>query len=74
MEVVLGILQVLGIFLVLPALVGVVIAGLFILSGRRASATHGIGQLMCTVDADCPDGYVCRNGFCVPATPQHSQQ
>lgn len=25
-------------------------------------------KLVCSVDADCPPGYVCVDGFCVPAS------
>jgi len=74
MDMLLGILQGLGIFVVGPLLVGLMAAGLVTLWGRKASARRGIGQLACTVDADCPDGYVCRDGICVPATLQLAEQ
>ena len=62
----LAILLVLGIIIVLPALVGFAIVGFFILRNRRARAKWVVAQLVCRVDADCPSGYVCSNGVCVP--------
>ena len=32
---------------------------------RRSFAGDG---LTCALDADCPPGYICMNGSCVPAT------
>ena len=66
MEVTLGILQVLGITIVLPTLVGFGIVGFFIMSDRRARWRRHVAQLMCRIDADCPPGYFCSNGVCVP--------
>jgi len=68
-EVILAILQVLGIFVVLPALIGLAIVG-SVLSWERFKETRKqpVAGLACRVDADCPPGYVCRNGVCLPAS------
>lgn len=66
MELTLAILLVLGITIVLPALVGFAITGSFLLWGHKASAKGVEAQFVCRVDADCPSGYVCSNGVCVP--------
>ena len=67
MELTLGILQVVAIYIVPFAVVGFVIAGFFLLWDRRASSKRRVAQLVCRLDTDCPSGYVCRNGVCVPA-------
>lgn len=36
---------------------------------RRFTVTDVIPPPVCTVDSDCPSGYVCQNGVCVPITP-----
>ena len=69
MELVLGILEGLAIFVVAPVFVGAVVAGGFIVWDRRARKDHSIEQLACSIDADCPAGFVCKNGVCIPATP-----
>ena len=68
MELLLGILQALGIFIVVPALVGITVGGSFMLRDRRVRTRSGVGQPTCSVDTDCPEGYVCRDGVCVPAS------
>ena len=67
MELLLALVQVLAIFIALPALAGIVIATPFLWWNRRVSVIQGIAQMVCRVDTDCPLGYVCRNGVCVPA-------
>jgi hypothetical protein len=32
------------------------------LRDRRAKAT----EPLCSIDADCPEGYICRGGRCIP--------
>jgi len=32
---------------------------------QEKSQTQGL-NLTCTIDADCPQGYVCLTGYCVP--------
>ncbi len=64
MEVALGILQALAIFLVGPVLVGLVMGGAFILRDHRVRARYGVGQLTCSADADCPPGYICSSYHC----------
>ena len=68
MEGILAILQVLGIFIGLPVLIGFAIVG-FLRVGMpfKAAQRRGAARLACTVDADCPPGYVCMNGVCVLA-------
>ncbi len=70
MELSAGILQCLMIFVVFPAIVALIIIGSVQLwCGFRASRrkTQGAGWQTCSIDTDCPPGYVCRNGVCVPA-------
>jgi hypothetical protein len=66
MEMTLGILLGLGIFVVLPSLIGIMIVGPFLISNRRARFKQGIRALVCSVNADCPPGFVCIDGHCVP--------
>lgn len=33
---------------------------------RRELARAKVSNLVCSIDADCPPGYVCLNGCCVP--------
>ena len=51
MELMLGILQGLSIFVVLPALIGIIVAGSFLLWDGRASVKQGVAKLACSVDA-----------------------
>ncbi len=67
MELILGILQVLAIFVVMPVLVAIVIVASLPLWDRRASKKQSVVELVCSIDADCPPGFVCANGYCVPA-------
>ena len=66
MELMLGILQGLGIFVALPALIGIIVADSFLLWDSRASAKQGIAKLACSVDTDCPLDFICLDGHCVP--------
>ncbi len=70
MEIALAILQVLGIYIALPILMGISIAGLFLLWQRSTSAKRVAVGMACSIDADCPPGFVCINGRCVPKTAQ----
>ena len=66
MEMTLALLEVLGITIVLPAVVGFAVVGSFLLRDRKASTKGRAAQLVCRVDTDCPSGYICSNGVCVP--------
>ena len=71
MENILGILQGLGFFVVLPVLVGLIIISSSIMFQQLKTKMAGnikgsIDNLVCSVDADCPTGYVCINGQCIP--------
>ena len=33
--------------------------------GRELAGT-ALPDLACSIDADCPPGYMCNNGYCVP--------
>jgi len=66
MELTLGILLGLGIFAALPSLIGIIVANAFILWDHRASAKQGMAKLVCSIDTDCPSGFVCLDGHCVP--------
>ncbi len=64
----LAILLAIAIFIVLPVVIGFGILGLLKIKERgRATEKWDIAWLACGVDADCPRGYVCSNGTCVPA-------
>lgn len=67
MELILGMLQVVGIFILLPAFVGFTIVAFFQPWKHKARIEKSIAELACSVDADCPPGYVCVSGRCVPA-------
>ena len=66
MELMLGILPGLGIFVALPTLIGIIVADSFLLWDGRASAKQGIAKLVCSIDTDCPPGFVCLDGHRVP--------
>jgi Cys-rich repeat protein len=66
MELTLGILQGLGIFAALPFLIGIIVVGPFLLRDSRASAKQDITTLVCSINADCPTGFVCIDGYCMP--------
>ncbi len=65
MEQIVGVLQAIGIFVALPTLIGFIIVGSFLLWDRRARLKHGVSELACTINTDCPPGFVCVNGLCV---------
>jgi len=68
MEVALAILLALAFFVGIPAAIGSGIVGLIRLLGRPGVAqTRESLELVCSVDADCPPGYKCVGGRCVPA-------
>ena len=71
MEVVLGILQGLGIFLVVPIVIGLFVGGSVILWRMRKRARVEFFENVCSIDTDCPPGYVCESGVCVPAVLAH---
>lgn len=71
MECTLGILQCLGFYVILPVLVGLIIIASSFLFQRLKTKMAGninvsIDNLVCSIDADCPTGYICLNGQCVP--------
>lgn len=71
MESILGILQGLGFFVVLPVLVGLIIISSSIMFQQLKTKMAGnikesIDNLVCSIDADCPTGYICMNGRCIP--------
>lgn len=68
---VLAILEVLGFFVVLPIIIGLIIISLVMIVERSRRKMPGriketIDNLVCSIDTDCPTGYVCSNGKCVP--------
>ena len=71
MEVLLGCLQALGAMVVAPALIGLSTLGVVkaVEATQRSKATErlDVTTLVCRVNADCPQGYACRDGVCVPA-------
>jgi len=67
MDIGLVILQILLIFVMLPAIIAYAIVGFLVLWNRFRTERADFLALTCTVDADCPDGYVCQNGVCVVA-------
>ena len=63
----LAILLAIAIFIVLPMVIGFGILGfLKIMERGRATGKRYVAWLVCSADADCPQGYVCSNGTCVP--------
>ena len=66
MERILAVLLVGVVFIALPALVGFAIAGFFLLRQRMVRVKLGITELLCAVNTDCPQGYICVNGRCLP--------
>ncbi len=71
MEVVILVLQVLGIYVLLPVMIGTAIIAIYVASRSirsvsRESSQIGLDSLICSIDADCPIGYICINGQCVP--------
>ncbi len=65
MGVLVSFLLVVGVAVVVPGLIGYGIVGSFRLAERRRLAK---GRLTCRLDINCPPGYVCRDGFCMPST------
>jgi hypothetical protein len=75
METMLAVLMVLGVYIMLPAIIGFIIVGSFMLWEHWAirKVAHVEKQasqplMVCSTDADCPLGYVCMGGRCVPVT------
>ena len=65
------VLQVLGIFFVIPLIVAFLIITLALILGKikgiiTGSIKESIEVLVCSIDADCPEGYLCIGGKCVP--------
>ena len=65
------VLQVLGIFLIIPIIIASIIICLVLIPGiikRRiaGSIMERIENLVCSIDSDCPEGYLCISGKCVP--------
>ena len=67
-DVVLTILVAGTVFVLSAVLLGFGIRGMIRLWQRfRAAGRPVLARSWYTVDADCPEGYVCRDGCCVPA-------
>jgi len=45
-------------------------AGVALHQSRRRSSLlkRALPDLACSIDSECPDGYICVSGYCVPAT------
>ena len=71
MEIALGILQGIGIFLVGPIIFGLLIGGIVVLWSFRKAKRVEVFDIACSLDIDCPPGYVCDNGVCVPLALAH---
>lgn len=66
----LAILEGLGIFVVLPIVIGLIIISLVMLLEQTKRKMTGdikehIENLVCSIDADCPEGYICIEGKCI---------
>ena len=66
LETVLGILQGVAFFIALPVLIGFMIIGSLLLWARFKAGAKTFAELVCSTNADCPKGYVCENGVCIP--------
>lgn len=69
----LAILQGLGIFLVIPIIIAIIIISLVLILGKIRREMIGpikesIETLVCSIDADCPEGYLCIGGKCIAQT------
>lgn len=63
MDTFLAVLMVLAIYVGISAVIGFAVAGGIILPGWVNLRS---GKLVCVIDADCPPGYVCIDGRCMP--------
>lgn len=63
MEILLAILSALAIHVGIPAIIGFAIVGSIIQAEKAKLLTR---VLVCATDADCPPGYICAGGRCVP--------
>ena len=43
-----------------------VVGGVALYQGVKRKAAKKIQNAVCSIDADCPSGYSCINGCCVP--------
>lgn len=67
MGVLLSFLLVIGVSVAAPAFIAFGVVGAFRLGERRrATEKREVVGMVCRVDADCPPGYTCRDGSCVP--------
>ena len=67
----LTVLQVFGIFLVLPLIIALIVISLGMIVVRinqnmTGSIKESIENLVCSIDTDCPEGYLCIDGKCIP--------
>ena len=68
---ILAVLEGIGFFVVIPVLVGVIIISLYFIYQQLRTKFAGnikesIENMVCSIDTDCPPGYICINGKCVP--------
>ena len=66
-----------GIFLGIPIIVALVIISLVMIGEQlkhkeTGTSTSGSDKLVCSLDTDCPTGYVCMYGKCIPRSKWNS--
>ncbi len=68
MGVLLTVLLVIGVTVLAPALIAFGLGAGFKLNERRrvTEKQEALGRV-CRLDVDCPGGYICEGGLCVPA-------
>ncbi len=68
MGVLLTVLLVIGVTVLVPAIIAFGISGGFTFSERRrVTEKRKAPGRVCRLDVDCPGGYICEDGVCVPA-------
>jgi len=66
-----AILEVLVVYVIIPIIICLIIISLAQIVGRSRNKMPGkigktIDNPVCAIDADCPTGYVCEDGKCIP--------